>query len=148
MANYLASCVKKGVVLGRVGQALSELHMGIDFEYIDDIGKIRLAVDELKNTIRPLKKNLRSSAEEVRLMEAGVKKMSKLLQVPDILSHEALAFAKVELKEIRTQFRKAVRTGFSDCGAPKIEAYETADLLNDNAYYIDTHPEFLTDISK
>jgi len=146
MANYLASCLKKGVVLGRIGQALSELHLELDISQHTDVGHTRAAVDELKNTIRPLKKSLRSSAEEVRLIEAGVKKMSKLLKGNP--SRETLASAKVELKEIRTNFRKAARTGFSDCGAPKIEWYETADLLNDNSYYSDTHPESLPDISK
>lgn len=146
MVNYLSSCLKKGVVLGRVGQALSELHWEVDISHETDLEKTRIAVDELKNTLRPLKKNFRSSAEEVRLIEAGVKKMSKLLKGKP--SHEALTVARVELKEIRTNFRKTVRTGFSDCGAPKIYEYETVDLLNDNAHYSDTHPDFSYDTPK
>jgi hypothetical protein len=140
MANLKTSCLKKGVVLGRIGEALNELFVQIDIVDDPDLEISRGAVNEIKNSLRPLKKNFRTSAEEVRLIDAGVQKMGKLLRGNP--NAESLAYAKVEMKEIRTHFSKIVGTGFVDCGAPKRDAYEIREILDDNAYYTtDSRPQ-------
>lgn len=139
MANLKVSCLKKGVVLGRIGEAINELHVQIDIVDDPDLAISRGAVNEIKNSLRPLKKNFKTSAEEVRLIDAGVNKVAKLLKGKP--NAESLAYAKVEMKEIRTHFRKIVGTGFSDCGAPRRDAYEIREILSDNAYYTDSHPQ-------
>lgn len=139
MVNFKSSCLRKGVVGGRIGQALSELHVQIDIAGETDLEITRGAIDEIKNSIGPLKRNFRTSAEEVRLIDAGVRKMSKLLKGNP--SQETLTYAKAELKEIRTNFRKTFQKGFLDCGAPKADAYEIRELVDDNAHYHDTHPQ-------
>lgn len=144
MANFKVSCLKKGVVLGRIGEALSELHIQVDIAGDTDLEVVRGALDEIKGTIRPLRKNFRSSAEEVRLIDAGVKKMSKLLRKNP--SGETMEFVKAELREIRTNFRKVYGAGFSECGAPQRDAYEIRELVDDNAHYHDTHPNPLPDL--
>lgn len=139
MANLKVSCLRKGVVVGRIGQALNELHTQVDIIDETDLEISRGALSEIKSSLGPLKRHFRTSAEEVRLIDAGVKKMSKLLKGNP--SPETLAVAKTELKEIRTNFRKAVQTGFSECGAPNKDAYEIRELVDDNAYYHNTHPK-------
>lgn len=138
MANLKVSCLKKGVVLGRISEALNELYVQVDIADEGDLEISRGALDELKGSLKPLKKNFRNMPEEVRLIDAGVKKMQKLLKGNP--SHETMSFAKTELREIRTNFRKVVGTGFTDCGAPKRDAYEIREVLDDQAYYTDTHP--------
>jgi hypothetical protein len=138
MANLKVSCLKKGVVLGRIGEALNELHIQIDVVDEGDLEITRGALGEIKSSLRPLKKNFRTSPEEVRLIDAGVNKIQKLLKGNP--SNDTMGFVKAELREIRTNFRKVVGTGFSECGAPKRDAHEIRDLIDDNAWYTDTHP--------
>lgn len=140
MANLKVACLRKGVVIGRASHALNELHTQHDVLDDPDLEISRGALEELKGTLRPLRKNLRTSAEEVRLIEAGVKNVSKLLRGKP--KKEALEATKKELLEIRTNFRKAIQKGFSDCGAPKLSSYEMNDLTGDSAFYYDTNPEF------
>lgn len=139
MANLKTSCLKKGVVLGRIGEALNELYIQVDIAEEGDVEISRGALGEIKNSLKPLKKNFRSMPEEIRLIDAGVNKMAKLLKGNP--SHDTMQFAKAELKEIRTHFRKVVGTGFSECGAPRRDAYEIREIIDDNAYYTDSHPK-------
>lgn len=140
MANVKVACLRKGVVIGRVSHALNELHTQHDVLDDPDLEISRGAINDLKDSLRPLRKNLRTSAEEVRLIEAGVKNVSKLLRGKP--KKEALEATKKELFEIRTNFRKAVQKGFADCGAPKIASYDMNDFMNDSAFWYDTNPEF------
>lgn len=142
MANLKTSCLKKGVVLGRISEALSEIFIQVEISEEGDHEITHGALGEIKNSLRPLKKNFRASAEEVRQIDDGVKKVSKLLKGKP--SPETLGIAKAEMKQIRTNFRKIVGSGFSDCGAPKRDAYEIRELLDDNAYYTDSHPSHPT----
>jgi hypothetical protein len=138
MVNFRVACLRKGVVVGRASQALNELHIEHDVAENPDLAISRGALDELKGTIRPLRKNLKTSGEEVRLIEAGVKNVSKLLRGKP--NKEALDATKKELREIRRNFRKAVQKGFSECGA-NMSTHDISHFTNDNAFYIDTHPD-------
>jgi hypothetical protein len=139
MANLKVACLRKGVVVGRASHALNELY--IEHEVLDspDLDMSRGALDELKGTLRPLKKNFKTSVEEVRLIEAGVKNVSKLLRGKP--KKEALDATKKELREIRRNFRKAVQKGFTECGGSSMSTYDINHFTNDNAFYTDTHPD-------
>jgi len=146
MANMKVVSLRKGIPIGRIGQALSELHIEVDVSDEIDLEKSRGALGEIKNSLKPLKKNFRTSPEEVRKIGEGVQKITKLLKGKP--TPETKAFVKAELREVREHFRKVVQTGFADCGAPNMSDYQKADLVQDNAYYSDTHPESFPDISK
>ena len=138
MANMKVSCLRKGIAIGRIGQALHELHIQVDIAGETDIYSSQGALGEIRNSLGPLRKNLKTSSEEVRRIGEGVQKMSKLLKGNPTL--EMMTYVKAELREVRENFRKAVQAGFSDCGAPKLSDYEKSSLTQDHAHYIDTHP--------
>lgn len=143
MVNFLTGCLRKGVVIGRLNQALNELHVQHDVYDDPHIEMSRDALNELKGIIRPLKKNFRTSSEEVRLIEEGVKNVSKLLRGKP--KKEALDATRKELREIRTNLRKVVNKGFTECGLSRMDDYTSfriSEFTNDRAYYYDTNPEF------
>lgn len=142
MANMKVACLRKGVAAGRIGHALSELHIQVDVSGDIDLEVTQGALKEIKNSIKAFRKNFRASAEEVRAMDAGVKNVSKLLRKKP--NAEALTAAKSELREIRKNFRKSVHTGFLECGSRGPYGYEIVHLINDNAYFPDTHPDHPT----
>lgn len=138
MVNMKVSCLRKGIAIGRIGQALHELHIQVDIAGETEIYASQGALNEIKSSLGPLKKNLKTSAEEVRRIGEGVQKISKLLKGNPTL--ETMAYVKAELREVRENFRKAVQAGFTDCGAPKLPDYEKSSLTQDHAHYTDTHP--------
>lgn len=137
--NFKVACLRKGIAVGRASHALNELY--IEHEVLDspDLLISRGALEELKGTIRPLRKNLKTSGEEIGLIDAGVKNVSKLLRGKP--KKEALDATKKELREIRANFRKAVQKGFSECGKSNMDMYDINHFTNDNAFYTDTHPD-------
>jgi chromosome segregation ATPase len=139
MVNMKVSCLRKGIAIGRIGQALHELHMQVDIAGETDIYQTHGALAEIKGSLRPLKKNLRTSPEEVKRIGEGVQKISKLLKGKNI-TLETMTYVKAELREVRENFRKAVQAGFSDCGAPRLSDYDKTHLTQDHAHYTDTHP--------
>lgn len=138
MVNMKVSCLRKGIAIGRIGQALHELHIQVDIAGETDIYQSQGALAEIKGSLRPLKKNLKTAPEEVRRIGEGVQKISKLLKGDPTL--ETMTFVKAELREVRENFRKAVQTGFRDCGVPNLSDYQKAELTQDHAHYTDTHP--------
>lgn len=141
MVNFLTGCLRKGFVIGRMSQAINRLHVNHDVYDEPYLEVSRDSVKELKDLIRPLKKNFRSSQEEVRLIEASLKNVSKLLRGKP--KKEALDTTRKELSEIRTNLRKVIQKGFSECGT-KVDtyaSYQINDLTNDRAHYYDTNPE-------
>lgn len=138
MANLKTSCLRKGVVAGRIGHALSELHIQVDVAGDMNLDVTRGALGEIKDSLGTLRKNFKTSGQEVQAIGEGVKKITKLLRgEPSI---EAISTVKTELRAIRDNFRKTIHTGSSECGSRGPYGYELVDLIDDNAYYQDTHP--------
>lgn len=142
MVNMKVSCLRKGIAIGRIGQALHELHIEVDVTEDIDLFKSRGALGEIKDSLGSLKKNLKTSPEEVRKIGDGVQKISKLLKGTP--TREALTSVRTELREVRENFRKVVQSGFVECGAPNLSDYQKAELTQDHAHWTDTHPDHPT----
>jgi predicted DNA-binding protein (UPF0278 family) len=135
MANIKAVCLRKGIVAGRVATAINEIYLQTDVFDELDIPVTRNSLKEIKSAITPLRRNFRTASQEVQAIDAGVKKMEKTLRGK---SHEiSRDNLKLEAKEMRTNFRKVLRAGFTDCGASKIDRFDIFGFVGDNSYYAD-----------
>lgn len=135
MANIKAVCLRKGIVAGHVATAINEIYLQLDVFDELDIPATRNSLKDIKGTISSLRRNFRTASQEIQAIDAGVKKMEKTLRGK---SHEiSRDYLKLEAKEMRTNFRKVLRAGFTDCGASKIERYDIFRLTGDNSYYAD-----------
>jgi len=126
-----APCLRKGVIIGRAASAVNELYTQLTVLDIPDKAITEVAFHELKKSLGPLRRNLKS-APEIQMLEAATKKLEK-----NLYQKSSKEDRKADVKEIQTNFRKAVEAGFKDCGAPGISASDMADLMGDNAYYVE-----------
>lgn len=135
MANIKASCLRKGVVAGRVASAINEIYLQTDVFDELDIQVTRSLVKDIKGTITSLRRNFRTAAPEIQAIGAGVQKIEKALRgKPTDLTRDYL---KAEAKEMRTNFRKVLRAGFGECGARRTDPYDIYEFTGDNAFYAD-----------
>jgi soluble cytochrome b562 len=128
-------CLRKGVAVGRVVAAVNELYTQITVLDEADISITQGAVNELKKSLGPLKRNLKGAAPEIEAINQATKVIDQALRGKP--EQTALTHLKAEVKAIQTNFRKAVKTGFSDCGAPTISGFDMANLMDDHAYYVE-----------
>lgn len=128
-------CLRKGVAIGRVAAAVNELYTEITVLDEADIAITQGAVKELKKSLGPLKRNLKGAVPEIEAIIQATKVIDQALRGNP--EQVALPHLKAVVKSIQTSFRKAVKTGFSDCGAPKISDSEMAYLMEDNAYFVE-----------
>lgn len=133
--NPKTACLRKGVVAGRVIGALNELYTQVIVLDEVDLEISRGAIKDIKSNLGALKRNFKTSPEEVRAIDDGVGRIQKALRGKvDEVTRDQL---KAEVRAVQTNFRKAAKTGYLNCGAPNMEAHEIAYLMRDHAFHVD-----------
>lgn len=135
MANIKASCIRKGVVAGRIAANLNELYTQISVLEDVDIYVSKEAITEISKSLGSLKRNFRSAAAEVQEIDESTRKISKALRsAADPTVRQEL---KTELQQMQTNFRKVLKAGYTDCGSSKADPHDIARITDDNAFYTD-----------
>lgn len=128
-------CVRKGVVIGRAACAVNDLNTQLSVLDAPDPAIARGAAQDLVGSLPSLRRGLRTAGAELAEFGAAAESLEKALRAkPETWRPQDL---KAGLKAVQHGFRKAVRAGFAECGAGGISDAGLAELVGDNAYFLE-----------
>lgn len=128
-------CIRKGVVVGRAACSVNDLNTQLAVLDTPDPAIARGAANDLVGCVSSLRRSLRNAGAEIdELAAASLGLVKALRSKPATWRAGEL---KSGLKTIQRVFRKAVKAGFAECGAPNISDSDVADLMGDHAFYLE-----------
>jgi len=138
MANLKASCIRKGIVLGRLADCMNEIYSETAVFEETDVRLTKGLLKDVRKLVGPLKKNFKGAAEAVKALEAGTKKLELDFKAKSGVSREQI---QADAKEVRENFRKVVRSALSECGA-KAGFQDVIGFTGDVARIFDARPGY------